>query len=67
MATAVLNRIARREGIDTESVYKEIEYAMEIGMNNTDPNVRAMWSSIPCKGDKPTVDELIVWILSQIA
>lgn len=65
-ATAVINRIANREGVDASSIYKEIEYAMEIGMNSPDPSVKAIWSTIPCKGDKPTVDELIVWILSQI-
>lgn len=40
--------------------------AMEAGMNNPDPEIQAKWKTIPCRGEKPTPEELIVWAANRV-
>ncbi|MCH5354141.1 MAG: hypothetical protein J1E06_11860 [Acutalibacter sp.] len=34
---------------------------MMSGWNNPEPQVQEMWKQIPCEGDMPTPEEMIVW------
>jgi hypothetical protein len=40
--------------------------AMMAGWNNPDPKVRELWNSIPCEGEMPIPEELIIWTAIQV-
>ena len=62
----ILKKTAKEFGVPVSEVRSEIDKAIEIGMSDPDPSVQEKWKSIPCKGDKPTAEELIAWAYSQI-
>lgn len=64
-AVRVMERVAREEGVSVETVRKEIDEAMRIGMQSSDPAVQAKWKEIPCEGERPTPEELLVFIAEQ--
>ncbi len=45
----------------TPGVYTEMQLAMLAGMLNCSLNGSAVWQKIPCLGESPTPEELIVW------
>lgn len=65
-AEAAIRKVAEQNHTTVEEVRLEMIRAMEAGMNNPDPSVQAMWKSIPCKGEKPTPEEVIVWASGRI-
>lgn len=62
-----LEIIANKEGISTEEVRKEIGRAVSVALKSSDPQVQKFWSDIPCKGDTPTIEEIIYYLARQIA
>lgn len=62
----VLAEIALKNGVSVAEVRKEIQAALDEGMKNPDPKVQAYWNSIPRKGDKPTLQEVITHLSNQI-
>lgn len=65
-AEAAIRKIALREGITVEEVRTEMKKAMLIGLCSQDPAIRAKWKKIPCKGDIPTPEELIVYMVQHV-
>ena len=65
-AEETIRLIAVKNHIPVEKVRSEMIDAMEAGMNNPDPNIQAMWKTIPCRGEKPTPEELIVWAANRV-
>ncbi len=65
-ANQVFGTIAAREGVSVEKIKNDILFAMEIGMANPDPKVKSVWSSIPCAGEKPTPEELLIWAIKKM-
>ena len=62
----VVERIAVKHGVTPDHVVREMEAAMEIGMCCEDPNVQAMWASIPKAGEKLTAEEFVRYIVKCI-
>ncbi len=62
----ILKKTAKEYDVPVSEVRDEINRAIELGMSDPDPSVREKWKSIPHKGDKPTAEELIAWMCSQI-
>lgn len=62
----VLAEIALKNGVSVAEVRREIQAALDEGMKSPDPNVQAYWNSIPRKGDKPTLQEVITHLANQI-
>ena len=58
----VLKTVADNNGVSVETVRHEIEVAIAAARENTDPNVRAFWNDLPCKGETPTPEEVIAYI-----
>jgi hypothetical protein len=46
-----------------KTVLGEIEVAITVARENNDSNIQAFWKSIPSKGDTPTVEEVIAYIV----
>ena len=61
----MLRQIALREGVPVEEVRKQIKIAMLAGLHSQDLQVQACWKRIPCKGDIPTPEELIVFLVTE--
>ena len=57
-----LEAIAKKSGISVEEVRQEIEIALAAARENSDPNIQAFWKLVPCKGEVPTSEEVIVYI-----
>jgi len=54
-----IRRIARREAVQPEIVYAEIQKAIEAGYTNPDPEVQAYWKKIAPDGTVPTPEQVI--------
>lgn len=65
-ARRAIEELARRERTSTENVRAYMIEAMMTGWNDPDPKVQALWKQIPCEGERPTPEELIVWAKRQI-
>jgi hypothetical protein len=63
--THIFERIAAEHHTTLEEVRREMEVAIRVGINNPDPKVQAQWAKIPRKGDIPTPDELITYVVRQ--
>lgn len=65
-ARRVIEELARRERKTATEVRADMTEAMMAGWNNPDPKVQAVWKQIPCDGERPTPEELIVWAKRQV-
>ena len=65
-AEQVIRTIAAQHHTTVEAVRLEMKQAMLAGLLNPDPEVQATWKSIPCEGEVPTPEELIVWAANRI-
>jgi hypothetical protein len=65
-AEAAIRKIALREGIPFEEVRTEMKKAMLVGLYSQDPAIREKWGKIPCKGDIPTPEELIIYMVQNV-
>ena len=61
----IIKQVARNNGVSEEEV-REMKAAMMAGWNNSDPKVREIWSRIPCEGEMPIPEELIIWTAIQV-
>lgn len=57
-----LEAVARKNGVSVEEVNREIEFAITIARENTDPNIQAFWNSVPHKNKALTPEEVIAYI-----
>lgn len=62
IAENALIQLSIREGKTVEEIKKEIKKAMLIGLCSQDTKIQAHWNSIPCEGELPTPEELIVYM-----
>ena len=61
-----LIQIALKEGISVAEVRKEIQTAIDAGLNNPDPKIQEYWAKIPKKGKKHTPDEVIAFLAKEV-
>ena len=54
-----IEKIAEREGISVESVYAEMQKAIEAGYSNPDPVIQEYWKKIAPDGKMPTPEQVI--------
>jgi hypothetical protein len=64
--TKVFEKIAVREGISVTEVREEIQRAIDIGMLSSDPTVQGKWSKMHCRGEKPTPEEVVLYLSKQV-
>lgn len=57
-----LEYLARRDGVTVEEVRYEMERVIRLGFLSPDPQIRAKWNAIPCKGEMPTPEEVVAHI-----
>ncbi len=55
----VITKIAKEHNTTANEVKKEIELAIQMGFNNPDPEVQAMWKRLFPYGKQPTPEKFI--------
>lgn len=66
IAKHTMEQIAKRDGKTVAQVRSDISEALEVGRNSPDYNVQAYWRNIPSKGEKPTPEEVILYLAGQL-
>lgn len=61
----ILQQIAAINGTSSGEVRRQMEATMASALQNPDPAVRKMWSSIPRNGEVPTLDEFMEYLIEQ--
>ena len=62
IAKGALNTVAKKEGVSSERIRKDIEAAIAAARKDGNPTVQAFWNAVPRQGDAPTPEELIAYI-----
>ena len=65
-AAKAFEQIATRDGVSVEYVREEIQKVIDIGFESTDPAVMEQWRKIPCRGVKPTPEEVVMHLSKQV-
>ncbi len=65
-AEKALRTIAMQNCMTVEQLRTHIKIAMLSGLTNPDPDTQARWKKIPCKGELPTPEELIVFLATNV-
>lgn len=60
----VLKQVAKNNNTTVGEVRREINKAINEGMNSPDPQVRAMWKSMSKNGGTPTAEEAVAYLSS---
>ena len=66
LAKRAIQQMAQENHVTVEEARREMQDALEEAMNNPDPAVQARWKEIPCAGEVPTVEEVILWVGNQL-
>ena len=61
-AKRAIAEVAKKEGTSIENVRAAMMEAIEVAYRTADPTARALWADIPCEGEIPTPEELIIWV-----
>lgn len=62
----IFEKVARENDTTATEVYSEIQKAIDAGFSNPDPMVQAEWKKMNFKGDKPTPEEVIAYLVSEL-
>ena len=59
----MLETVAENAGISKEQMRREMQEAMDEAMNTPDPMVQMRWTFVPRKGERPTLEEFVEYLL----
>ncbi|GEM_PF-4614923 len=62
----VLNKVARENGVTYNELMDEIQIAIDHAIANPEISAQQNLKKIPKKGEKPTIEELISFLLDEI-
>lgn len=66
MEEHLFERLARERNITVDEMRAIISAQIEAGWNSSDPKKRTQWRQIPCKGEIPTPDELLHYVVEKL-
>ena len=61
-----IKQVARQHGVSEESVYAEMQTAINISFNNLDPAIQEYWQKLVPDGEKPTPEKLLELLAGEI-
>lgn len=61
-----LRQLADREGLSLEEIRAEIQLAIDAAYDNPDPKVRKEWAKVPFEGERPTAEDVILYVTRQM-
>lgn len=62
----ILRKIAEKEGISVEEVYREMQAAIDVGFSNPDPAIQAVWRNVPLPYGRPRPEDVIAYCAKKI-
>ena len=62
----IFERVAKQHGVTRAEVYSEIQKAIDDAFANPDPKIQAEWRKMNIKGDKPTPEEVLAYLVGQL-
>lgn len=62
----ILEQIAMQNGVSVSQFRQDIQEALDEGWNSSDENVKEYWHKIPTKHEKPTFEEIILYIINSV-
>ena len=62
----IFEKVAEQYTTTASEVYAEIQKAIDVGFSNPDPAVQAEWKKMNYKGDKPTPEEVIAYLVGRL-
>ena len=65
-AADIIRQLAREHHVPEEQVRAEVEEAMQAGRDDPDPAVQARWAAFHYAGERPTVEEFILWTADMV-
>lgn len=63
--THIFNQIAMKNHTTVAEVRREMELAIRMAFANPDPKIQDAWAKIPYKGEEPTPEEVITYVVNQ--
>ena len=61
----ILDQIASADRITSMEVRERLRIAMASALKDPNPAVQAMWNSVPKKGDTPTLEEFMDYLIQK--
>lgn len=62
----IFAKVAKQHGVSKDEVYREIQKAIDAGFDNQDPAVQAEWKKMSIRGERPTPEEVIAYVVGQL-
>lgn len=62
----IFEKVAMQHGVTRLEVYSEIQKAIDVGFSNPDPEVQAIWKEMNIKGERPTPEEVLAYLVGQL-
>lgn len=62
----ILEKIALQNGVSVAQVRCEIQKVLDEGWNSEGETIQSNWRKIPTKHKKPTMEEVIAYIINSI-
>lgn len=62
-----LQDISRSEALSENDIRQKIRLAVSLALKSKDPKLKNFWTSIPCKSDSPTIDEITDYLIIELA
>ncbi|MGI6717073.1 MAG: hypothetical protein ACOX3X_08470 [Eubacteriales bacterium] len=63
----IYNTIASENGVSPDEVKNEIRDALYAGCQSDDPDAREFWSRLAMENECPTIDDIILHIITTLA
>jgi len=63
--THIFEQIAKENNTTVAEVRGEMEIAIRAAFGNPDPKIQDGWAKIPYKGEEPTPEEVITYVMRQ--
>ena len=65
-AQRALKAVAKQEGKSLDEIRSEIMYAINAAIQSEDPVIQRRWENIPHKGNVPTPEEFIAYVVNHL-
>ena len=62
----IFEKVAEKFHTTPEEVYAEMQIALDAAFQSKDPEVQKEWAKIPFKGDHPTPEDVIPYLVGQL-
>lgn len=62
----IIKQVAKVHNTTPEEVYTEMQIALDAAFNSKDPEVKKEWAKIPFRGERPTPEDVIPYLVSKL-